>query len=125
MEEIHALSQYFPLDTSDPTLKRYLEHQLNHAIRCVENELYPSAYSHLHILYMVFVYIQLLRISKEKSDEFALCWVGFPSQEKDFLKDTTNPFAFSKIQEKTVSRFFRLVGFNDGSIGNISELVKK
>ena len=124
MDEIYTLSQYFPLSSSDPTLRKYLDHHLNACIKCGENELYSSVYAHLHILYMTFVYIQLLRIAKEKKQEFGFCWIGFPSQEKDFLKDPSSPFSFSKIQEKTVFRFFRLAGFDDGSIGNISEPVK-
>jgi len=125
MDEIYTLSQYFPLSSSDPTLEKYLDHHLGACLKCSENELYSSAYSHLHILYMIFVYVQLLRIAKEKVKEFDLCWVGFPNQEKDFLKGPSSPFSFSKIQEKTVFRFFRLVEFDDGSISNISSLVNK
>jgi len=125
MDEIYTLLNYFPLSLTDPTLKKYLNHHLDAFIKCCENELFSSSYSHLHILYMVFVYIQLLRIAKEKKQEFNLCWVGFPNQEKDFLKEPSSPFSFSRIQEKTVFRFFRLVGFDDGSIGNISSLVSK
>ncbi len=125
MDEIYTLSQYFPLSSSDPILEKYLDHHLGACLKCSENELYSSAYSHLHILYMIFVYVQLLRIAKEKVQEFDLCWVGFPSQEKDFLKEPSSPFSFSKIQEKTVFRFFRLVGFDDGSISDISSLVNK
>jgi hypothetical protein len=125
MDGIYTLSQYFPLSSSDPILERYFDHHLGACLKCSENELYSSAYSHLHILYMIFVYVQLLRIAKEKAQEFDLCWVGFPSQEKDFLKEPSSPFSFSKIQEKTVFRFFRLVGFDDGSISDISSLVNK
>jgi hypothetical protein len=125
MDEIYTLSQYFPLSTYDPILEKYLDHHIGAFIKCSENDLYSSAYSHLHILYMIFVYINLLRIAKEKSQEFDLCWVGFPNQEKNFLKKPSSPFSFSKIQEKTVFRFFRLVGFNDGSISDISSLINK
>lgn len=125
MDEIYILSQYFPLNSSDPILEKYLDHHLGACLKCSKNDLYSSAYSHLHILYMIFVYIQLLRIAKEKVQEFDLCWVGFPSQEKDFLKEPSSPFSFSKIKEKTVFRFFRLVGFDDGSISDISSLVSK
>jgi hypothetical protein len=125
MDEIYTLLQYFPLRSSDPTLDKYLDHHLGACLKCGENELYSSAYSHLHLLYMIFVYVQLLRIAKEKAQEFDLCWVGFPSIEKDFLKEPSSPFSFSKIKEKTVFRFFRLVGFDDGSISDISSLINK
>jgi len=72
---------------------------------------------------MAFIYIQLLRIAREKEQEFEYGWIGFPSQEKDFLKDPTSPFSFSKVNEKSVFRFFRLVGFDDSDINNLSGLV--
>jgi hypothetical protein len=125
MEELYTFSKYFPLKISEPNLARYLEHHLEHLINCGESGYYSSAFSHLHIVYMIFVYIQLLRIAKEKSQEFEFCWIGFPNQEKEFLKNPSSPFSFSKINEKTVFRFFRLVGFDDGSIGDISGLVNK
>jgi hypothetical protein len=124
MDEIYTLEKYFPLKISEPRLSEYFEHHLSSLICCVENELYSSAYSHLHILYMVFVYIQLLRISREKSENFELCWIGFPNQEKDFLKKPSSPFSFSKVKEKSIFRFFRLLDFDDSCIGNISSLVK-
>lgn len=125
MEELYKLASYFPYSFSDSTLKKYFEHHYKACYKCAENNLYSSAYSHLHILYMTFVYVQLLRISKEKSREFKLCWIGFPQQEKDFLRDTESVFSFSKIQEKSVFRFFRIIGFDDGVIGDISSLVNK
>lgn len=139
MEEIYEISKYFPYKVAEPDLSKYINHHLNHLFKCVENGLYSSAYSHLHILYMVFVYIQILRISqkdKEKKEEarrqgkiikteFELCWIGFPSEEKDFLENPSSPFSFSKINEKTVFRFFRLIDFDDGTISNLSEPVVK
>ncbi len=125
MEELYTFSKYFPLKVSEPNLSKYIEHHLDHLINCGENGFYSSAFLHLHIVYMIFVYIQLLRIAKEKSQEFEFCWIGFPSQEKEFLKKPSSPFSFSMINEKTVFRFFRLVGFDDGSIGDISGIVNK
>jgi hypothetical protein len=97
---------------------------LEHFGKCLDNDLFPSAYAHLHILYMTFVCIQILRISKEKENEFNLCWIGFPSDEKAFLKNPTTPFVFGGISEKSIFRFFRLLSFDDGTIGNISNPVK-
>lgn len=123
MEEIYELKAFFPLVIDDSNVQIYLNHHISHLQKCCENELYSSAYPHLHILYMTFVYFQLLRIAKEKVNEFKFCWIGFPSQEKDFLKNPSHPFSFSPIQEKSVFRFFRLVGFDDGTIGDLSSLV--
>jgi hypothetical protein len=123
MEEIYDLGRFFPYGTSDDNLNQYISHHLASATKCVESELFSSAYSHVHLLYMAFIYIQLLRIAKEKEKEFEYSWIGLPSQESDFLRKPTSPFSFSPINERTVFRFFRLVGFDDASIGNIAKVV--
>jgi len=123
MDALYSLVSFYPAGTTDEQLDQYIEHHIASVVKCVDNELFSSAYSHLHLLYMVFIYVQLLRIAKEKEQEFEYGWIGFPGQEKDFLKKPTSPFSFSPVQERTVFRFFRLVGFDDGSIGNISSVV--
>lgn len=123
MEEIYKLQTFFPLVIDDTKVKDYLSHHLSHLQKCYENKLYSSAYPHLHILYMTFVYFQLLRIAKEKENEFKFCWIGLSSEEKEFLNKPTYPFSFSKVKEKSVFRFFRLIDFDDGTIGDLSSLV--
>lgn len=123
--EIYDVYKYLPIKSADPIFSKYITHHSECLFKCFESKLYSSAFSHLHILYMVFVYTQLLRISQEKKIEFDFCWIGFPSQEKDFLKNPSSPFSFSQINEKTVFRFFRLVGFDDSEIGEVSCLVNK
>lgn len=123
MEDVYELGKFFPYGTNDDSLNQYLSHHLASVTSCVENGLYSSAYSHLHLLYMSFIYIQLLRIAREKEQEFKYGWIGFPGQEKDYLEDPKSPFSFAIINEKTVFRFFRLIGFNDSDIGNIAKPV--
>lgn len=123
MEDIYSLGRFFPSGVAVELLDEYVGHHLSSATRCVENELYSSAYSHLHLLYMAFIYIQLLRIAREKKKEFEYGWIGFPGEEKDFLNKPTSPFSFSGVKEQTVFRFFRLVGFDDGTIANIASVI--
>lgn len=124
MEQINEISDFFPTQIDDPELKKYIDHHFKHLQECYEKELFASTLPHLHILYMVFVYFQLLRISQEKYQEFKLCWIGFPREEQDFLKKPTHPFSFSKIKETTIFRFFRLLDFDDSLVGKISAPVK-
>lgn len=123
-EEILEFWNYFPIQI-EPELREYIDHHINHMQKCCENGLYSSAYPHLHIVYMTFVYIQLLRIAQEKNEIFQYSWIGFGQQEKEFLKNPTHPLSFSPINEKSVFRFFRLVGFNDGTIADLSSLVNE
>ncbi len=124
MDRVYEIADYFPRHISDTTLRNYVEHHVASLVKCVENELYSSAYSHMHLLYMAFIYLQILRISQLKEAEFRLCWIGFPVQEKDFLREPTSPFSFSSVNEKSVFRFFRLIGFEDGDVGDLSSIVK-
>lgn len=123
-EEILEFWEYFPIQI-EPELRDYIEHHISHMQKCCENGLYSSAYPHLHIVYMTFVYIQLLRIANEKKEIFQYSWIGFGAQEKEFLKNPTHPLSFSPINEKSVFRFFRLVGFDDGTITNLSSLINE
>lgn len=41
------------------------------------------------------------------------------------MKTPNSPFSFSLINEKTVFRFFRLLAFDDGTIGMISACIKE
>lgn len=125
MEEVYAIIRYLPLRVSDSTLSTYIDHHLSQLYKCVEHELFSSAFFHLHILYMIFVYVHLFRISSEKKHEFVLSWIGFPQQERNFFKKPFGPLAFSLVNEKTVLRFFRLVEFDDGVIGELSAPIDK
>ncbi len=124
-DESFEFWDFFPIHFDDQELQEYITHHITHMQKCCDNALYSSAYPHLHILYMTFVYIQLLRIAQEKREIFQYSWIGFGQQEKEFLKKPTHPLSFSPINEKSVFRFFRLVGFDDGTISDLSALVNE
>lgn len=129
MDEINKISQYFPLSISDPTLEKYIDHHLGSCIKCTENELYSSAYSHLHILYMTFIYIQLFRIAqnKEREEEFTNFLQDFKTKNgaKDLKKEVKHPFELSLANEKSIFDFFYILGFEYKFVKDISEVVKK
>lgn len=122
-DSVIEFASYLPSNTSLVDVDEYLKHHILSLLSCVDNGLFSSAYSHLHLLYMTYVYVQLLRIAKENNEKFEYCWIGFPNQEKEFLKKPTNPFSFSGVNEKSVFRFFRLIGVDDQTIGHISSPV--
>ncbi len=128
MYEVYYISQYFPLSISDPSLRKYIEHHLGSCIKCTENELYSSAYSHLHILYMTFIYIQLFRIAqnKEREEEFKNFLQDFKTKNraKDIKKEVKHPFELSLANEKIIFDFFYILGFEYKFVKDISEVVK-
>lgn len=123
MDEVYELGRFFPNGVPVDLLDDYVGHHLLSASKCVESELYSSAYPHLHLLYMTFVYIQLLRIAREKQQDFEFSLIGFSKIEQgpDVTKD---PFVLANINERSVFRLFKLVGFDKEDIDNAASLIK-
>lgn len=123
-EEIRIVREYLPIVSNQVPLGKFIEHHYSHLEGCVNNDLYTSSLTHLHILYMVFVYIHIFRIADENRESFKNSLVGFPHIEKDLLKEPDFPLVLSIINEKTVFRFFRLNAFSEQLIGEIAAPVK-
>lgn len=125
MESSYDITKFLPIKIENWDVFKYVRYHAEKLDQSIENEIESWIFFHTHILYMTFVYFQLLRISQFKEQEFKYSWIWLSSNEKDFLKKIWSPFAFSAINEKTVFRFFRLLDFDDGTIGNISKCVKE
>lgn len=123
MEEIYKFCDYLPRKTGDNILDEYIKFHQENLKKSFENKLFTGAYFHLHILYMIFIYIQIYRISKDKEQEFKYCWIGLANDEESYNKKT-HPLSFSSIKEKTIFRFFRLIDFDKAFINEISDSVK-
>lgn len=125
MIDSYEIANYLPINSGIPKASAFIVHHLTELQKCLENKLYSSSYYHIHLLFMIFIYFQLLRISEEREEEFSFSLIGLPGNEKDILKNAKSPFSFRFINEKTVFRFFRLVEFDDGLIGNISSVIEQ
>lgn len=125
MEWSYEISQFLPIKVEDQHVAQYISYHIKKLDESIEHKIETWVFLHTHILYMTFIYIQLLRISKFKEREFKYSRIGLPSNEKDFAKTELSPFSFSGINEKTVFRFFRLLDFDDWMIGDISACVNE
>jgi hypothetical protein len=123
MEWSYEITQFLPRKIENESILKYVEYHSDKLEKSILWDVETWIYLHSHILYMMFIYFQLLRISQIKEEEFKYSWIWLANNEKEFRKDNLNPFSFSWINEKTVFRFFRLIGFDDGTISNISECV--
>ena len=120
-KDIYLIRQYFP-NYPKERIFEYFQHHCEGLIACVENKLFSSAYYHLHILYMTFTYIQLSRIAKKRPIDFMLCQTGSQSSKRHLING--EPFAFSRISERTVFRYFRTVDFKDHIVKDLASLIK-
>ncbi len=127
MEEVYNFAKYFPISIADTTLEEYFEHHLNALLKCCENQLFSSAYFHLHVLYMVFIYVHLFRIakSKERESDFNQYIQDFKTKtnSKDLKIKIEHPFMFAVANEKAIFDFFYILWFEYKRIKEISELV--
>ena len=55
------IEDFIPLNSGSP-INEYLTHHLQSLSKCRENQLYSSAFYHLHLVYMTLVYVQIERI---------------------------------------------------------------
>ena len=125
LEWSYEITQFLPIKIEDQHVAEYISYHTKKLDESLEHNIETWVFLHTHILYMTFIYIQLLRISKFKEKEFKYSRIGLPINEKDFSKSELSPFSFSGINEKTVFRFFRLLDFDDGTIGDISACVNE
>lgn len=122
---VQQVGEYLPIRTSEPRLQKLLEHHFLSLRSCIQNNLFSSSLLHLHILYMIFVYLQLQRIANYDERAFKLSLIGFSQNEKNLLKEPKYPLAFSVINEKSVFRLFRLNDIDDQIIDELSKPVKR
>ena len=137
IESSYDITRFLPIQIGDEDIIKYIRYHADNLDKSIEHNIESGIFFHVHILYMTFIYFQLLRIS-QKDDikkreaiekwasyktEFELCWIWFPNEEKKFLDRPNSPFAFSWVKEKSVFRFFRLINFTDSLIGEISKCV--
>lgn len=125
LEWSYEITQFLPIKIEDQHVAEYIAYHSKKLDESLEHKIETWVFLHTHILYMTFIYIQLLRISENKEKEFKYSWIWLPANEKDFGSSELSPFSFSGVNEKTVFRFFRLLDFDDGTIGNISACVNE
>lgn len=123
MDELIELSNFFPYRIIDPELNKYFIYQIEHVQSCYDNNLYSSAFTHLHLIYMLFIYIQLNRIIDQHENEYKFFCIGAAALNGRFKKPS-HPFEFSLIKESDVFNIFKIIGFSDELIGELKKPVR-
>lgn len=124
IDNSNDIIRFLPIQIGDEGIIKYIRYHADNLDKSIKHNIESGIFFHVHILYMTFIYFQLLRISKEKHKEFRFSWI-LSSQEREFFKNPSSPFSFAPINEKTVFKFFRLLDFDDGFIGDISACVNE
>jgi hypothetical protein len=74
---------------------------------------------------MSFVYFNIWQIKQTEPGDFAKAMIGFNKELEKELIDATSPFTFWRVNESSVMRFLKLIGCDNGKVGNYAALVKE
>ena len=119
---IYELQSYLPIQYKDSATVDYLWYLFSELQKSIEWNSYSWIFLNIHLIYMTFIYIQIVRIYEFRKDNFSYAWIWIKEKEKNFEKNPI-PSTLSEINEVTIFRFFRLIWFDDQSIANISWLI--
>ena len=122
MEEATVLSDYLPLSFKSPKEQEYIRFLWDAFETNYTHEKYQFAFLAYHMLTMSFVYFNIWQVKQTEPKEFAMGLIGFPRAEKTLL-EASSPFAFSIVPERTMLRFLKLIGCDNGKIGTYAKLV--
>ena len=89
-----------------------------------EKEKYQFAFIAYHMLFMSFVYFSIWKIKINREKDFAKALIGFSKNLENDMLNASTPFEFSKINESSIFRFFKLVGCKNDKIGEFTKIVK-
>ncbi|MEW5894455.1 MAG: hypothetical protein AB1650_01670 [Candidatus Omnitrophota bacterium] len=113
IEGAEKIFEYLPIEKD----KAYLDFLWETCECNFEKEKYQFSYLAYHMLFMMFVYFSIWKIKTVRPECFYKALIGFGNDiEKKFI-DAITPFDFSELKERSMLRFLKLVGFNNGHIG--------
>lgn len=119
IEGAENIFEYLPIEKD----KAYLEFLWETCECNFEKEKYQFSFLAYHMLFMMSIYFSLWKIKTVRPDCFQKALIGFGKDiEKKFL-DAITPFDFSELKERSMFRFFKLIGFDNGKIGQWAKVV--
>ena len=123
MEEATQLADYLPLSFKSPQEQEYVGFLWDAFQTNYTHGKYQFAFLAYHMLAMSFVYFNIWQIKNAEPLDFAKGLIGFGKDVEKNMLEATSPFTFSKVNERTILRFLKLIACDNGKIGTYSKLV--
>ena len=123
MEEAADLGKYLPLSFKTRSEQDYIAFLWDAFESNYTYGKYQFAFLAYHMLTMSFVYFNIWQIRQALPEDFEKGLIGFGKDTEKNLKDATSPFVFSTVNERSVLRFLKLIGCDNGKIGTYAKLV--
>lgn len=123
MDEALELGQYLPLSFNSTSDQEYIEFLWDAFETNYTHGKYQFAFLAYHMLTMSFVYFNIWQIRRARLEDFEKGLIGFGKDIERNLLGASSPFVFSSVNERTILRFLKLIGCDNGKIGNYAKLV--
>ncbi|MDQ3099908.1 MAG: hypothetical protein M3R08_00855 [Bacteroidota bacterium] len=124
MEEAFKINDYLPVSFRNPEEQEYVAFLWSSFELNYKEGKYQFAFIAFHMLYMSAVYFNVWQIRRFAEEDFKKAMIGFGKDDEDLLMKATTPFAFSRLNERVIFRFFRLLGHEHDRIGGFAQSVK-
>ncbi len=123
MENVYELLDYLPLE--DIEVNDYVRPLINSAQVTYEKGEYQFSYFAVHLIFMTNIYTTVWQVSqfyKERYNHSLLFARPYNGKEVK-LDEITSVFEFSKLPEKDIFEFFRLIGLDDSYVKSTKKLI--
>ena len=123
MEEATELGNYLPLSYKTRSEQDYIAFLWDAFESNYTHGKYQFAFLAYHMLTMSFVYFNIWQIRQARREDFENGLIGFGKDIEKNLLGATSPFVFSTVNERSILRFLKLIGCDNGKIGTYAKLV--
>lgn len=123
MEEAAELGNYLPNSFKTRSEQEYIAFLWDAFETNYAHGKYQFAFLAYHMLTMSFVYFNIWQIRQTRLADFEKGLIGFGKDIEKNLLEATSPFVFSAVKERSILRFLKLIGCDNGKIGTYAKLV--
>lgn len=123
MDDALELHQYLPVSYKTRSEQDYIAFLWDAFEMNYNQEKYQFAFLAYHMLMMSFVYFNIWQVKHARPADFEKALIGCSKDIETNLRDATSPFAFSTVNERSILRFLKLMGCDNGKIGTYAKLV--
>ncbi|MCK5242191.1 hypothetical protein KAR34_07055 [bacterium] len=123
IEDAQAILDYLPSYYCTEKEQEYLPFLWDAFVCNYENKKYQFSFLAYHMSFMMFVYFSIWKIKSVRPDCFQKALIGFGKDIENKLLNSGTPFSLSELNERSILRFFKLIGFDNGQIGQWHKII--
>lgn len=126
MDEAFELADYLPLSFKTQSEGEYVAFLWDAFESNYTNRKYEFASLAFHLLYMSFVSFSIWQIRLVREQDFKNALIGFQSDAENKLMEADSPFKYyDQLKESQIFRFLKLIGCENGQVGEFAKFVKR